>query len=77
MKGLLSRGNLILALSWAMALGMFIVRGEKDELRAAGLAGRGHSVPAVRDDLAVPAAAVIAAEPGAALTRNDAVRAVQ
>lgn len=76
MKGLISRGNLILTLSWAMALGMFVVRAGKDDLRGAG-GGRGHAAPAVREDLAVPAAAVLAAEPGAALTRNDPVRTVQ
>jgi hypothetical protein len=76
MKGLLSRGNLILAVSWAMALGMFIVRGEREGLRGVG-GVKSHPVPAVREELAGPAAAVIVAEPGAALTRNDTVRAVQ
>lgn len=76
MKGLLSRGNLILAVSWAMALGMFIVRAERDQAAHTG-AGKGHAAPAVRDELAVPAAAVIAAEPGAALTRSDPGRALQ
>jgi hypothetical protein len=76
MKGLLSRGNLILAVSWMMALGMFIVRADRDGARGVGGA-KGHAVPAVREELALPAAAVIAAEPGAALTRNDAGRALQ
>ena len=30
MKGLLNRGNLILAISWAMAVGVFAVRGRTD-----------------------------------------------
>ena len=76
MKGLLSRGNLILGVSWAMALGMFVARGGREQATHTG-AGRGHAAPAVREDLAVPAAAVVAAEPGAALTRNDAGRALQ
>ena len=78
MKGLLNRGNLILGVSWAMALSVFIVHGARD-VRRAGAAKAPHA-PAAQFDAAVPAAAVIApasAVPDEALSRNDTTRTLQ
>ena len=78
MKGLLNRGNLILGVSWAMALSVFVVRGGRD-IRGAGASKALHA-PAAQLDAAVPAAAVIApvpAVPDEALTRNDSGRTLQ
>ena len=81
MKGLLSRGNLILAASWMMAIGMFMHR-------AGGTNGGGRGGHAPRDRsaeqtaTAAPEAASTSVVPvvvgtGEALSRVDPVRAVQ
>jgi hypothetical protein len=78
MNGLFNRGNLILGISWAMALSVFIVHGGRD-VRGVGASKAPHA-PAAQLDAAVPAAAVIAptsAVPDEALSRNDATRTVQ
>ena len=78
MKGLLSRGNLILGISWAMALSVFVVRGGRPDVGGPGTVKATHA-PTVQLDAAVPAAAVIAAPavPDEALSRNDATRTLQ
>ena len=55
MQGALSRGNLILAASWALAIGMFLAKA--GETRGGGAAGA--RPPQVQMPEAVPAAAVI------------------
>ena len=80
MKGLLSRGNLILGISWALALSVFVVHGGRPDVGGPGVAKAPHA-PTVQLDAALPAAAVIAAPgpavPNEALSRNDATRTLQ
>ena len=81
MRGLLSRGNVILAASWVVAIGMFMHR-------AGGTNGGGRGAHAPRDRsaeqtaTAVPEAAPTSVVPvavgaGEALSRVDPVRVVQ
>jgi len=73
MKGLLNRGNLILAISWAMAVGVFVVRGRTDA--DARDAAESRHVQVAPDAAAI--AAPVGAEPDEALTLNDSGRTLQ
>jgi len=76
MKGLLNRGNLILAISWAMAVGVFVVRGRTDAgAREASEARHARAVQVAPDAAAI--AAPVGAEPDEALSRNDSGRTLQ
>jgi hypothetical protein len=80
MKGLLSRGNLILAVSWAMAIGMFVVRaGKADGVGHGGGRAPQNHAPQQANVVAVEVAPgvktpAIVADPAAAISRNDPVR---
>jgi hypothetical protein len=80
MKAVLNRGNLILGVSWALAIGMFLNRaGKTDAPTARGAKGpRVHaaqasvSAPAIEE---TPVEVPVSAEPvGEALSRNDSAR---
>ena len=76
MKGLLNRGNLILAISWAMAVGVFAVRGRSDtDARDASQGRHARAVLVAPDAAAI--AAPVGAEPDEALSRNDSGRTLQ
>lgn len=76
MKGLLNRGNLILAISWAMAVGVFVVRGRSDvDARDATEARHARATQVAPD--AAAAAMPMVAEPDEALSRNDSARSLQ
>ena len=76
MKGLLNRGNLILAISWALAVGVFAVRGRTDADARDPSQGRHARAVQVAPDAAAIAAPV-GAEPDEALSRNDSGRTLQ
>jgi len=81
MKSVLNRGNLILGLSWAMAIAMFINRAGKIDAQTGGAkAPRARSaqvtVTTPRADEA-PVEVPVAAELGDALSRNDSARPLQ
>jgi hypothetical protein len=73
MTGILNRGNLILGLSWVMAIAMFVNRAGKLDAHAGGAkAPRARSAQVI---VSTPAVEVpVAAELGEALSRNDSAR---
>ena len=79
MKGLISRGNGILALSWAMALGMFVVRaGKTDGGGPGGAKAPAHGGAAAGErHVAGCRCGAGGGGVGRGLTRNDAPRALQ
>ena len=81
MKGVLSRGNLILAASWAMAIGMFLARA--GSTNGGGNAGASSSSPraqAPEQTVTVPVEPgagleiPVSVAPGEALSRLDTAR---
>jgi hypothetical protein len=85
MKAVFNRGNLILGVSWALAVGMFLNRAGKMDAHSGAGVGKmpqAHAAPvtgtapaaAAGVDAAPVEVPVIADPVGDALSRNDAVR---
>jgi hypothetical protein len=79
MNGLLSRGNLILGVSWALAVTMFLARGRHVDGGVAGGAAKAPPRVRVTQEITAPVVAPdasplevpVSAEIGDAVSRND------
>jgi hypothetical protein len=79
MKAVFNRGNLILGVSWALAIGMFLNRAGKMDAHPGGGAPQAHAsqviAPAAASIEEAPIEVPVIAEPvGEALSRSDSVR---